>query len=80
MATAKPKKKPANGSAATEPRPFPPGVAKPAIRALASAGYRQLDQLENASERELMALHGMGSKALAILNAALKERGKKLHA
>lgn len=62
--------------ALTPSRPFPTGVAKPAIRALASAGYTHLDQLENASEKELIALHGMGAKALEILRAALKERDK----
>ncbi len=61
-------------------RPFPPGVAKPAVRALASAGYTRLDQLVNARERDLAALHGMGEKALGILRAALKEQGKSFRA
>jgi len=55
---------------------FPKGVAKPAIRALAAAGFTSLDQLANASERQLTALHGMGPKALEILRRALAERGK----
>ncbi|MFZ0744368.1 MAG: hypothetical protein WAM85_08170 [Terracidiphilus sp.] len=59
-----------------EERPFPPGVAKPAVRALAAAGYLRLDQLANAREADIAALHGMGEKALGILRAALKERGK----
>jgi hypothetical protein len=76
MATAKPKKKVAGVPALSAILPFPPGVAKPAIRALESAGYRHLDQLDKARESEIMALHGMGSKALGILRVALKERGK----
>ncbi len=60
------------------PRPFLPGVAKPAIRALESAGYTHLDQLDGAREDDLMALHGMGAKALGILKAALQEQGKSL--
>jgi hypothetical protein len=59
---------------------FPKGVAKPAIRALASAGYTQLDQLANASEKELKSLHGMGAKALETLRTALKAKGKKFRA
>ncbi len=58
------------------PKPFPPGVAKPAVRALAAAGYTTLDQLTKARERDLATLHGMGPKALAILKAALEEKGK----
>jgi hypothetical protein len=60
--------------------PFPKGVAKPAIRALASAGYTTLDQLANASEKELAGLHGMGPKALEILRQALKGLGKSFRA
>lgn len=58
------------------PKPFPPGVAKPAQRALASAGYTHLDQLTKARESDLATLHGMGPKALAILKAALAAKGK----
>jgi hypothetical protein len=56
--------------------PFPKGVSQPAIRALASAGYTRLDQLEHATERKLATLLGMGPKALRILAQALKDRGK----
>ncbi|HMG86033.1 MAG TPA: helix-hairpin-helix domain-containing protein [Terracidiphilus sp.] len=55
---------------------WPKGVAKPAQRALASAGYKSVDQLANAREEDLAALHGMGQKALDILRDALKQRGK----
>lgn len=55
---------------------WPKGVAKPAERALASAGYRNVDELEKAREADVAALHGMGAKALGILREALKQRGK----
>jgi hypothetical protein len=55
---------------------FPKGVGQPAIRALASAGYTQLDQLAGVREKDLASLHGMGPKALRILNEALKAEGK----
>lgn len=57
---------------------FPKGVSRPAIRALASVGVTELDQLTRFTEVELKALHGMGPKALGILKAALAARGKAL--
>jgi hypothetical protein len=60
--------------------PWPEGIAKPAQRALASAGYSNLDQLTQAREADLAALHGMGAKALEILREALKRRGKSFKA
>jgi hypothetical protein len=55
---------------------FPSGVAQPALRALAGAGVTRLDQLTRKTEAELLALHGMGPKALGLLRAALAARGK----
>ena len=52
---------------------WPKGVAKPAIRALNAAGYTQLQQLKNVDLATLKKLHGMGPKALAAIEAALKE-------
>jgi hypothetical protein len=52
------------------------GVAKPAQRALAAAGYTSIDQLMNAREEDLAGLHGMGPKAIDILRDTLKQRGK----
>ena len=54
---------------------WPKGVAAPAQRALAGAGFSTLDQLSTATEAELAALHGMGPKALGILRAALQAQG-----
>jgi len=57
---------------------FPKGVSQPAIRALASAGYTDIDQLAGVSEKHLATLHGMGPKALRIIGETLKEQGKAL--
>ena len=54
---------------------WPKGVAKPAQRALAAAGYDKLVQLTQTSEHELLQLHGMGPKAIRHLREALAERG-----
>ncbi len=52
---------------------WPKGVAKPAIRALNAAGYTQLQQLKEVHLATLKNLHGIGPKALAAIEAALKE-------
>lgn len=57
---------------------FPSGVAAPARRALASAGYHRLEDLNGASEKELAKLHGMGPKALTALREALAAEGMRL--
>jgi hypothetical protein len=49
----------------------PKGLSKPALRALASAGYTRLEQLAKIPESEVAGLHGMGPKGLKILRAAL---------
>jgi len=54
---------------------WPKGVAKPAQRALAAAGYRSVDELAGANEAELAKLHGMGPVALAVLREALSAKG-----
>jgi predicted flap endonuclease-1-like 5' DNA nuclease len=55
-----------------------PKVGAPASRALAQAGYTQLGQLAAASRAELAALHGVGPKALRIIQDALDEHGLSL--
>ena len=52
-----------------------PTVSAPARRALSAAGYTRLDQLAQLSESDLRSLHGMGPTAIAVLRAALAERG-----
>jgi hypothetical protein len=56
---------------------FPPGIGRPALRALAAASYTHLDQLTQAREAELPALHGMGPKAMGIIRDALTSRKKR---
>jgi hypothetical protein len=55
-----------------------PKIGAPATRALNGAGYTTLGQLANAPRKELAALHGMGPKALRILEVALAEHGLRL--
>lgn len=55
--------------------PLPAGLSRPAQRALAAAGYTDLEQLTSARESDLRALHGMGPKALRQLRDALAELG-----
>ncbi len=54
---------------------LPEGLAQPARRALAGAGYFQLDQLTRITEEELKQLHGIGPRAMDLLRQALEERG-----
>jgi len=55
-------------------RPLPATVGRPATRAFEAAGYRTITDLDGASERELLALHGVGPRAIKIL----REHGVKL--
>lgn len=57
---------------------LPSGLSKPAQRALAQAGYTRLGQLSAVSASELLQLHGMGPKAIAVLESALAEAGLSL--
>ena len=58
--------------------PFPKGVARPAQRALASLGIYRLEDVTTVTERELLALHGMGPTAVEAIKAALQAQGKSL--
>ena len=55
-----------------------PKVAKPAARALSQAGFSNLEQLTNISEKELLELHGMGPNAVERIKAALSDHGLAL--
>lgn len=57
---------------------FPEGLSAPATRALTAAGYTRLEQLANVPAAELKRLHGMGPKALRLLQEALEQRGMSL--
>ena len=55
-----------------------PKIGAPATRALAGVGITTLRQLEGRSRAELAELHGMGPKALRIIDEALAEHGLAL--
>lgn len=57
---------------------FPRGIGAPATRALAAAGYSQLRQLAGVPAADLKKMHGMGPKALRVLQEALEEQGLSL--
>ena len=58
------------------PRPgLPKALGAPATRALTAAGYVRLEQLADVPLTELAKLHGVGPKAIRVLQAALDELG-----
>ncbi|MEV0322951.1 helix-hairpin-helix domain-containing protein [Streptomyces sp. NPDC050658] len=57
---------------------LPAGIGKPATRALHGAGITTLDQVARRTRRELLALHGVGPKAVRLLAEALERQGKSL--
>ena len=52
-----------------------PKIGAPATRALEAAGYTNMKQLTKVTEAELGQLHGMGPKALRILQETLQTQG-----
>jgi hypothetical protein len=54
---------------------LPRGIGAPATRALTAAGLTSLEQLAGASSTELLALHGVGPRAIGILTEALDAAG-----
>jgi hypothetical protein len=57
---------------------LPKGIGAPATRALVGAGYAKLSDLSGVPISELKALHGMGPRAIRILQDALEQEGKSL--
>ena len=57
---------------------LPGSIGAPATRALTAAGYTELRQLANVPAAELRKLHGVGPKALRLLQDALAEQGMSL--
>jgi DNA-directed RNA polymerase alpha subunit len=51
------------------------GLAAPARRALATAGIDTLNKLSGYSEKELLAIHGLGPGSLPALKKMLKQKG-----
>ncbi len=52
-----------------------PPIGAPAFRALDSIGISKLADLTKYTEKELLALHGFGPRALSILQDALDKKG-----
>ncbi|WP_221089341.1 helix-hairpin-helix domain-containing protein [Deinococcus aquaedulcis] len=57
---------------------LPPGLGRPATRALTAAGLTTLAAVAQRSECELLALHGVGPKAVQVLRKALAAQGLEL--
>jgi predicted flap endonuclease-1-like 5' DNA nuclease len=55
-----------------------PKIGAPAARALNNAGYTSLRQLAGVPRAELAKLHGMGPKALRIIEDNLAKQGLRL--
>ena len=48
-----------------------PSIGRPAANALADAGYTQLEDLRGVPLQQLFELHGVGPKAVRLLEQAL---------
>ncbi|WP_072314319.1 helix-hairpin-helix domain-containing protein [Agrococcus sp. Marseille-P2731] len=57
-----------------------PKIGRPAASALLAIGVTTLDQVAGMREAELLAVHGVGPKAVRILREALDERGRGFRA
>lgn len=55
-----------------------PRIGKVATRELAHHGYTRYEDLTRASAEELLAIHGVGPKAVRILREELADRGATL--
>ncbi|MFC4560606.1 hypothetical protein ACFO4E_01920 [Nocardiopsis mangrovi] len=61
--------------ASAEETEFPRGIGKVARRELAGHGYTRYDQLTRVTSAELLAIHGIGPKAVRVLGEELAARG-----
>jgi len=52
-----------------------PSIGAPATRAISKLGITKLRGFTRYSKKELLALHGMGPKAIGIIQKALRVRG-----
>ncbi len=79
-AAAKPKEAPAPAAADTPSAGgLPEGIGKPATRALEEAGLTTLEQVASRTEEELLALKGIGPKAVETLAKALADANLSLN-
>ena len=58
-----------------EGTPLPRGIGRPATSAFELAEYSTLESMAGASQSQLLALHGVGPKAIRELQEALESRG-----
>lgn len=54
---------------------LPDEIGKTAARELSHNGITSLQQVADRSKKDLLAIHGVGPKAIAILSDALAARG-----
>jgi hypothetical protein len=54
---------------------LPEGLAAPALRALAQAGFTRIEQFTTLTEAEISQMHGMGPKAIDLIRIALDAKG-----
>lgn len=52
-----------------------PPIGRPANSALLEAGITSLEQVAAVGRRELLALHGVGPKAVSLLAESIEQRG-----
>lgn len=57
---------------------LPAEIGKPATRALLGAGLNTLELVAKHSAKDLLALHGVGPRAVRILTESLRQRGMSL--
>lgn len=54
---------------------LPAGLAQPALRALASAGIKQLADFTKLKESDLVKMHGIGPNAMTKIKKVMDEAG-----
>lgn len=54
---------------------FPKSIGKVATRELALSGYTRFEHLTKVTKNDLLGIHGVGPKALNILEEELRQRG-----
>ena len=65
----------ADQTASAPPTEFPPRIGKVAARELAGNGYTRYEQLTSVTADDLLRIHGIGVKAIRILEGELSARG-----
>ncbi|WP_323959523.1 hypothetical protein GC088_13470 [Arthrobacter sp. JZ12] len=57
------------------PTEYPQAIGRTARRALALSGYTTFEHLTQVTTKELLAIHGVGPKAIRLLEGELQARG-----